>query len=371
MDALADVVGGCVEQHREFVDLKGPGAGGGAGRGVGRRRRARGAAARPAAAAACRAVSRATTSAGRGRSARPSSVLCRASVTPHNGSRAWPDRPGCAARQSAPSPPGACTASRHPQWLTAPSYDLPSGGLPDVYIVSCPQRPIAGRRGVVDGGPVSVVLTRLTAWPGEERGVQFVLNGVVHSLDPATVVERLRGVPAEPVQVRSARRWPDLPGQAGVLAGRRRRSGRIHQPHRNGHLTDPATWNRVGIAWPRRTCGVCPVLPARRRVPLSTVDVHGPGRRWGLRRVLHRGRLRLPAARRVLRRRTRAAALRGDHRIPGAAPGGAAARGPARGGASAPRRTWPPRLRSAHARLPCGALRELYGTFATFVSLAV
>ena len=97
----------------------------------------------------------------------------------------------------------------------------------------------------------------------------------------------------------------------GRRRGRRARAGR-----RRFALGD-----RVGIAWLRHTCGDLPLLPARRartcasppRSPAGTPTAATPSTRRA------RG-LRLRAPRRVRRRGGRAAAVRGDHRLPRAAP---------------------------------------------------
>ena len=106
-------------------------------------------------------------------------------------------------------------------------------------------------------------------------------------------------------------------------------------------VADFAIGDRVGVAWLRHTCGVVPVLPAGRGEPVPGLAVHRLGRRRRLRRIHHgAGGLRLPAAGRLRRRRTRAAAVRGDHRLPRAAAQRAGARRPARASTgSAPART--------------------------------
>src|SRR6266545_2258023 len=127
--------------------------------------------------------------------------------------------------------------------------------------------------------------------------------------------ERLRGVPDRPARGRGR------PARAPAVGGPRTRGGR-HGGRRRGRLRSRrAGRHRVAAAHLRAV----PLLPARCREPVPRVPVHRLGRRRRLRRVRRgAGRLRVPAAGGVLRRRARAAAVRRHHRLPCIAPGRAA-----------------------------------------------
>ena len=138
---------------------------------------------------------------------------------------------------------------------------------------------------------------------------------------------------------------PDVtPGPRGGRRGRR-------APGRARPGSAPG--DRVGVAWLARHRRLLPVLPPRRGEPLPALGLH----RLGQRRRLRRATWSRPtptcyrAARRVQRRRARAAAVRGHHRLPGPARGPSCR--PAAGSAStasAARRTSPRRSRSRAGR---------------------
>ena len=121
--------------------------------------------------------------------------------------------------------------------------------------------------------------------------------------------------------------------------------------------------DRIGVPWLAHTCGICRFcLSGRENLCLEPRftgwDVDG-----GYADVRRGGRgLRLRAARRVRRRGGRAAALRRDHRLPGAAAGQPPRGRPARhlrlrrlGPSHGPGRAGPRRPRPRHDPLPGGA----------------
>ena len=109
--------------------------------------------------------------------------------------------------------------------------------------------------------------------------------------------------------------------------------------------------DRVGIAWLRVDLRHVPLLPCRQREPLPTGALHRLSRQRRLRRVCGGARrFRLRRAGGVRRCGGDAAAVRGDHRLPGAAPRRhAAGRAGWASTASARRRTSPSRWRATSA----------------------
>ncbi|GAA3030476.1 hypothetical protein GCM10020000_03990 [Streptomyces olivoverticillatus] len=128
----------------------------------------------------------------------------------------------------------------------------------------------------------------------------------------------------------------DLHLAEGDLAPRIRRCTPGHEivgrvlatgPEAQGFAPD----DRVGAAWLAGTCGTCRYCRAEPGEPLPELALHRLGRPRRL-RTARRGRrpLRLPPARGAAGRGTGAAAVRGDHRLPGPGPRRAASRRPPR-----------------------------------------
>ena len=115
----------------------------------------------------------------------------------------------------------------------------------------------------------------------------------------------------------------DLPSHRAEVTPGHEIVGVVDELGRGSHEVRARGAHRDRLAAPH--LWLVPLLSSRRREPLPRPPVHGLGRRRWLCRVRRRGRgLRLRRARRVLRRGGGAAAVRRDHRLPGAAPGGVA-----------------------------------------------